>query len=301
MDENPAWSVDPTLHFDRLHVVESLGAGYADRSGRRLFDELESLCASTPAQVHYHQVNTRAEFFAVMQSLVSEAESGRFPLLHLEAHGAERPPGNATTSRGFVLSSGEVIPWKEIAPQLVAINKATRLRFIVFVATCFGADIATLVNPLDGAPARVLIGPRQSILMGDLETGTFTFYRTLLRERDGARAANVMNEATGGAFFPFTAEWLFLQILKGYYDEMTTESQIAARVERFIAPFALAGVQPWQLAQQRHEMRARLRDRRAVFDAAYRNFFFIDECPENIERFRMTFESCFEEGDPSRV
>lgn len=128
--ETEPWSVDPTLNFNRIHIIESLPEqGRSCRTGQRLFEELEPLCATTPAKVEYHPVETKAEFCGLMLSLVSEAERGGFPFLHLEAHGASRAPGKSSTSRGMVLASGELVLWSELAPYLVAINEATRLRF----------------------------------------------------------------------------------------------------------------------------------------------------------------------------
>lgn len=46
-----------------------------------------------------------------------------------------------------------MIRWTDVAPFLIEINRATRLRLLVYVATCFGADIATLVRPTERAPA----------------------------------------------------------------------------------------------------------------------------------------------------
>jgi hypothetical protein len=294
-----SWSVDPTLHFDRLHIIESLSdPGHSRRTGQRLFEELESVWAKTPLHVEYHPVQNKSNLSSLMLSLVGEAQRGHFPILHLEAHGENRQPGKSTTSRGMVLASGELFSWNELAPYLIETNKATRLRLLVFIATCFGADVATLVRPLDRAPARVLIGPRETISNNTLEKGTFTFYRSL-RGGDGTQAAIDMNQATDGAFFPFTAEWLFLTILKGYFNEHTTERQVAARTERIVAPMALAGLSSVQLDAARRDISARLRDRKLVFDASYRKFFFVDEHPEIADRFRMTFESCFEEAAPA--
>jgi hypothetical protein len=52
---------------------------------------------------------------------------------------------------------------------------------------------------------------------------------------DGGHALRDMNEATDYAFFPFSAEWLFLQILKGYFNQHTTPDQIAIRAESIVA------------------------------------------------------------------
>lgn len=247
-------------------------------------------------KVAYHPVDGRDLLRAVLLAIVSEAQAGHFPLIHIEAHGAQRAAGRASTSPGLELSSGEVIRWTEIAPFLIEINRATRLRLLVCVATCFGADIATLVRPTDRAPARMLIGPKDSISMGVLETGTNTFYRSLLQKGDGGQALREMNEATNNAFFPFSAEWLFLQILEGYFNEHTTPEQVAIRAERVVAHMVLNGASGSHAEMARRQMHAFLSDRKMVFDTQYRHFFFVDVHPEISERFRMTFESCFQEG-----
>ncbi|MFN2445900.1 MAG: hypothetical protein ABR606_10040 [Vicinamibacterales bacterium] len=136
-----------------------------------------------------------------MLAIVADAQAGHYPLIHIEAHGAQRETGRSGTSRGIELASGEVIRWTEVAPFLTEIDRATRLRLLVYVATCFGADVTTLVRPTERAPARMLIGPRDSISMGVLETGTNTFYRSVFHKGDGGQALRDMNEATNHAFF----------------------------------------------------------------------------------------------------
>ena len=72
-----------------------------------------------------------------------------------------------------------------------------------------------------------------------------------------------------------------MQILVGYFNEHTTDEQIAARAEGFISPMALQGVPPVELARRRSAMKAQLADRPALFDACYKKFFFVDKYPEN--------------------
>ncbi len=132
--------------------------------------------------------------------------------------------------------------------------------------------------------------------MGVLEIGTSTFYRALFRTGNGGQALHEMNEATNNAFFPFSAEWLFLKILEGYFNEHTTPAQVAIRAERTVAQMVLEGASWAQAEALRRRLRALLSDREAVFNTQYRRFFFVDEHPEIAERFRMTFESCFQEA-----
>lgn len=301
------WSSDPTLTVDRVHVIESLPPDeqtWSLRTGARLAEELHDVLASTPEVPHLHVVRTSVELHAVLRGLVAEAEGGHFPLLHFETHGAERPPGRITTSVGLVLGSGEVFAWRQLAPYLTAINEATRLRLVVFMSACYGADVATLIQPLKRAPARVLLGPMRPITVGEIDKATVVFYRTLFRERNGIAAWEAMNAALQpgrDTFYAFTAEQMFLDILVSYFNELTTEPQIAARVEGMLAPLALAGVSPAELAGRRIAMRARMRDRKGIFDESYRTFFFVDKYPEIADRFRMTYESCFQEATSGRV
>lgn len=72
------WSVDPTLRFSRIHVIESLNTGCAGRSGRRLAEEIESLAIGGPVKVAYHPVDGRDLLRAVLLAIVSEAQAGPF-------------------------------------------------------------------------------------------------------------------------------------------------------------------------------------------------------------------------------
>ena len=197
MPQVQPWSVDPKVHVDRVHVIESLPPDQQSwyyRTGARLFGELQDVCAGMPVQPHLHVVSTRDDLCALLRGVIGEAESGHFPLLHFETHGVERVPGRTTTSIGI---SGEVMPWRDLAPFLVAINEATRLNLIVFVSACYGLDIATLFQPLEPAPARLVIGPMRPIDVPEIDRTTRAFYHSLLRDRNGEAAAMAMNAAIG--------------------------------------------------------------------------------------------------------
>jgi hypothetical protein len=301
MSQVQPWSVDPTVHVDRVHVIESLPPDQQSwyyRTGARLFGELQDACARTPVEPHLHVVRTRDDLYALLRGIIGEAEAGHFPLLHFETHGLERAPGRTTTSVGMSLASDEVMSWRDLAPYLMAINEATRLNLIVFVSACYGLDIATLFQPLEPSPARIVIGPMRTIEVPEIDQAARAFYHSLFRDRNGVAAATAMNATIKVGPLPFlvlTAEWMFMQILLGYFNDLTSEPQIAARAERVIADMIARGVPPAIAALRRKQLRAFLRDRKHVFDSTYRRYFFVDKHPEIADRFRMTYESCFEE------
>ena len=68
-----------------------------------------------------------------------------------------------------------------------------------------------------------------------------------------------------------------MQILLGYFNDATNESQVAARAERVVAEMILRGVPPAVAALQREPLRTFLRDRKHVFDSTYRRYFFVDK------------------------
>jgi hypothetical protein len=295
------WSVDPTVHVDHVHVIESLPPDQQSwyyRTGARLFGELQDASALTPVEPHLHVVRTRDDLCQLFQRVIAEAKAGHFPLPHFETHGVERAPGKTTTSIGISLASGEVMSWLDLAPHFVAINEATRLNLIVFVSACYGLDIATLFQPLAPAPARIVVGPMRTIDVPEIDRLTRACYHSLFRDRNGVAAATAMNATIEPGRMPFlvlTAEWMFMQILVGYFNDATNEPQVAARAERVVADMILRGVPPAVAALQREPLRTFLRDRKHVFNSTYRRYFFVDKYPEIADRFRMTYESCFEE------
>lgn len=119
----------------------------------------------------------------------------------------------------------------------------------------------------------------------------------MLATGDGNVACDAANAAIDGegVQWAIPAEHLFMEILK-LYNELTTEKQIVARVEAQIAPLALQGASPSELADRRAIMKGQLRDRRKTFDDCYRQFFFVDRYPDNAKRFILSFDRCFQEA-----
>lgn len=290
------WAVDSTIHISHIHVIESLDDGFAGRTGTRLFHELDTLCRGSQVKPELHAPHDRAGLFDLLDRITQDAKQGRYPLLHFETHGIAVQNAEAT-SLGIVLASGEGVTWPELAPHFTAINEATRLHLLVFMAACYGADLATLIHPLGRAPVRFIVGPMVKLSGGVIEKATHAFYRTLIRDGDGNGAFVAMSAALDPAdpgFWKFPAETLFVEILKAYYNEPTTYDLIAARADADIAPLASPGVPAEALARARE--RRRLEIHNEIFDQCYHRFFFVDEYPDIAERFILTFERCFAEG-----
>jgi hypothetical protein len=256
-----SWAVDSTYHISHIHVIESLDNGFAGRTGTRLFQQLEAWCQGTPVKPALHNPHDRAELFDLLNRFNRDAEQGQYPLLHFETHGIALQPGQ-TTSPGIVLASDDGVTWQELAPIFTAINEATRLNLIVFMAACYGGDLETLIQPLDRATVRIIVGPIEELTARVIERATNAFYRTLLR--DGGNAAftaiNAALDPGDPGFWKLPAEALFLEILQNYYNERTTYDHIAARAEADIAPLVLKGLAADAIANVREQRRLEIHE-----------------------------------------
>ena len=153
------------------------------------------------------------------------------PILHLETHGSPR---------GLQLASGDFVTWDHLRPALTDINIAARLNLFVMVAARDGLDLLTILRPTHRATARIIIGPNRTLTDGEVERANLAFYTTLFEMSDGIAAYNAMS-----------AEVMFYSVMRGYFREYGSEEQIAARVEGLIAPLALFGLGPHELAKRR--------------------------------------------------
>lgn len=171
------------------------------------------------------------------------------PILHLETHGSPR---------GLQLASGDFVTWDHLRPALTDINIAARLNLFVMVAARDGLDLLTILRPTHRATARIIIGPNRTLTDGEVERANLAFYTTLFEMSDGIAAYNAMNDAIEPPsetrqelFTTMSAEVMFYSVMRGYFREYGSEEQIAARVEGLIAPLALFGLGPHELAKRR--------------------------------------------------
>jgi hypothetical protein len=165
------------IAFNTIEIIESVspGAGWAGRTGHRLFDVIQPLgLASTPSvEVRYTLVRTKEEFFKRLDWIAQDAKTnGHKPVLHIEAHGGQD---------GLTVGSEHSVPWPELRNHFTEINHITRVNLIVLLSACDGAQLVQLLQPHDRAPFRLLIGPRRIMKAGELEDACMAFYRTLFR------------------------------------------------------------------------------------------------------------------------
>lgn len=274
-----------------VHIVESLSPGEL-RTGERLFHELEPLALTlNPAiESHFWREPTRDAFLKRLWAILDDVrQSRRAPVVHIEAHG---------WADGLQVASGECVSWADLKDPLTAINVTSRLNLLVLLSACDGADLAKIVQLTDRAPVWGILGPKRSVTAGELEDANLAFYRTLFATRDGGVAWHAMNDTVKAGDRPFalfTAEMMFKLVMQGYFERYCTEEALAKRDLKSLeiaADLAARGANPQDLRNAHEAFREYVRDHRGHFDRIKSNFFIVDLCSENAERFAISFDDC---------
>ncbi len=288
---------DDVLRFGKIEIIEWLRPGEI-KTGWDLFGEVEPMgIVSTPTVgVQYRQVSTRAGFLAALRAIEKEFRAtGLLPLLHIETHGG---------TGGIGISEHEGISFSELMEELIPLNRMSGLHLTVVLAACEGIWGMKMLQPARGVAAfRALIGPEHDVFPEPLAKGCQAFYRGLFsRIGDGNQAFRAMNDAvdpTKPTFFAISAESGLRMVFQGYLKELCTPGEIDRRVDAIEAKAlqqrrddGLPELSQEDRQLARRILRDGLLDHRSQFERIRREFFMIDQFPENDARFDVKFEAC---------
>jgi hypothetical protein len=278
------------LYFDIVHIIETLGPGEY-HTGRRLFEDLEPITSTATPQVtaHFSSVRSRAEFRELLRSIAEDARlHSHSPILHIEAHGSPA---------GIQVSSGECLTWTEFKAELTMINKISGLNLLVILAACDGANMVSIIQPVDRAPVRALIGPKRIVSVGEIERASLAFYRALFDPGEVQAAWRAMNDAVASdqlTFAVFTAEYMLRYLMHHYLKTLCSEDALAKREDDATAGALRDGLSIERAGHFRQWFRSYVRDHQGHFERVKQHFLFCDLYPENATRFDVAFEDCLE-------
>jgi hypothetical protein len=295
--------MDNQMTLGVVHIVEWLNAGDAT-TGESLFHELQAMGAvsTPPVAVDFHRIDTRDELVALMRHFEGEYQQTRqTPILHIETHGDDNGIG-----------TGAGIDWPELTEELIPLNRLTGLNLVLVMAACKGFYGVQMLQPDRRAAAfRGLIGPNRTVTEDEVEDACLAFYRTIFDAHDGNAAHKAMNDAVDAnaeAFWLISAEDAFKIVNRSHFEEHCTPDALGRRRDRLMSRLARRyrgqhGFDPsQQLAQQWFdEATAHLLDQRGLFERLRREYFFINQFPENDARFDVTFDQCWPAGLELRI
>jgi hypothetical protein len=203
-----------------VYIVESPSAPdlYHGRSeGERVADtlRLDAIpCITRTA------INSEAFIAALRIGLpeVMKQFPGRYPIIHLSAHGS---------SAGIQLSNGNVISWLELRELLVPINESLEGGLLLCMSACEGYSACQMAMQEGEVPHPyfVMIGNFGKPTWSDTAVAYLTFYHLLAKGRTIPEAVSAMAAASGDSNWAVeTAD----QSKKGYIEYLKTQASPAA-------------------------------------------------------------------------
>jgi hypothetical protein len=292
------------LVFSKIHIIEWLRDEVSTvgqepdrrRTGKELHGEILSMLKESPTcpvKVIFHRVSSRASFLARLRRIGADFRcSRRIPIMQIETHGDEH---------GIGPSEQDGLTWSELMRSLVPLNQETGLRLIVVLSACHGMWGIKMAQAMERAPFFALLGPHRKVSPGEIVRGLRAFYRKVLVERDGLRAMTHMNnivDPNQETFRIFNCEDLFRQLWDWYLEGSSTEELIRPRLEEALArERARRALKPIEEERLRTFMRNYILDYPARFEESRRNFFMIDLCPSNHQRFNLVLKP----GQPTEI
>lgn len=272
--------------YNTLYIIESL-PDY--RTGRKLADDLASLCVSLDLQSGLFTVRDRPQFQVTMRHIRDECArevNPIFPILHFEIHGAH-------DASGLSLSPSEnVISWEECGRLWQEINVACANNLTIVLAVCHGyQSIIEAKNALEVCPFFALVGPVGTVTAGQIDDEFPRFYRILIEKGDFDEACQKLSHE----YRSFRAEQMFL---RGYVDYLLTHSSAKARRRRAEGLVSkIRQEQPDRFtspAATFKYVREGLKPNAEKFEKAKNRYLMADH-HENVNRFKVTYDDLLRE------
>jgi len=144
--------------FDKIFVIESLPDGESLTGTELYVDIIQRKIEQKGIEINHQlfPVDNSEDFFKILKFINEDVtENGFHPIIHFEIHGKED---------GFVLKSGEIVKWEEMAGILRNINLSSNNNTLLTLCVCYGIYIYKLIKPNESSPYWGTISPKEKIL-----------------------------------------------------------------------------------------------------------------------------------------
>jgi hypothetical protein len=253
-------------------------------TARRLRDDLEAISATLGlgVTIRYFKVKTLPDLEIAMQKLLDETRDGnRLPMLHFEGHGLN-------DESGVLLGEGDPCDWSVLKELITPLNVSMRLGLMVVFASCYGGSFARAIRTTDRAPLWGLVGPREQVTAGDIESNFAAFYREFFLKSSGAAAIAALNISTmPPRYFVTHAEIFFYRVWAGYKREYCSAEALQERAER-LRNEAIQKNAPRIPTTEELKLQITVREP-GFFEKYAETYFMFDLYTENRDRFPVTY------------
>lgn len=267
----------PAAHFSRIAIVQSLREDESP-TGRKLRDAIEQTARfAHDVEVSFLDAPSASKFWSALDQIrESVANVANVPVVHIEAHGL-------SDRTGLYLADGTGVSWAQLKTSLTEINRRTGCRLLVTLAACHGAYIQATLDMQSEAPCWALMGPSGVVSPPDLVGSYSSFFMKLLAERDVDVAIQALHDMPErqAIYFLRTSEDFFKEVFSRYRAGKGSQAHLEDRVAQFGASLKKMG-----LGQPDWLRRTMLESEMQILAKFFTRFFFIDEHPENVERFK---------------
>lgn len=217
------------IQFNTIYVIQSLPKREV-QTGTNLFNDILLRRAGLMQDFHvdlvdivnYHQLDE-------VLKLITDSCSpdGMRPYLHFEVHG---------NKAGLSLSNGDLVTWEVLYTYFVKINRILKNQLFVSLATCFGAYIFQVINPLAQSPLFAYIGPAKEILVVDLEADFSEYFDALLQTKDINIAIDALNQhnANANKYVVNFSEMIFDQVADNFINQFKGRDTRRAKIQSML-------------------------------------------------------------------
>lgn len=274
------------FYFNKIYVIESLPSG--DRkTGKELYDDLlrYQMIKHPKLTAEYKPISSSDEWDCLMNEVAVDCEqNGNQPILHLEIHGE-------ATGQGLVFENGDYVSYNNIRPQLVRINVASQCNLFLTLAVCKGLYMTSTNHLNQPMPFCGLLGAYDIIFENDLAIRFNEFYDELFDSFELAKAYKRLLSVNPGIPHSYRfvhADELFCRVYQNYINENCNDKVIeqraldAAKENNYQLPNRQLR-RKFQRDFEKQEKKTRLR----YFIEATKNYFMLDQFPENKDRFEV--------------
>ncbi|WLT30290.1 hypothetical protein [Geothrix sp. PMB-07] len=203
-------------------------------------------------------------------------------VLHIDAHGSEN---------GFKTRNGEMFTWEEFSTYCQQLSKISNIQLVVIMGTCKGGYSMEMLKPYDQAPFYCIFGPGSNINNYDLMNFYRDFYNELMtNKRFDVVAKNIIKQY-GDKIMYVSSLFLFQSLYKTYMIHQTRRFGII-RKNRMINKIKKLNITKEEKIKKIEYINKENKLTIDQFPRFRRQFFLIDEYPENENRFKdVTIEA----------
>lgn len=178
-------SPDTEITKFRIAVIESLSEEEI-HTGTKLYEgELKPLCYSDDSiTTSFHTATNIVEFDKVIHEIINSLSGNELVTLHIEAHGSGE--------RGILLSSGEILGWKDFMDLCRNLNEVLNGLLIVTMSMCYSLPILGSVDPTKRAPFKAILLTNRDVTVDEVERGFGTFFQNYKNILDIFRATGAI-------------------------------------------------------------------------------------------------------------